>query len=69
MRLAEPTSDEPHHTTMAAPASCEHNFKVIKSDTNIVQWNCNLCHSGPHPFIYECQNCKLKTCRPCTAKA
>ena len=54
---------------MAAPASCEHNFKMIKSDTTIVQWNCNLCHAGPQPYIYECQNCKTKRCRPCTAKA
>ncbi|KAF2194303.1 hypothetical protein K469DRAFT_548033 [Zopfia rhizophila CBS 207.26] len=54
---------------MAVPGSCEHNFKMIKSDTTLILWNCNMCHSGPHWYIYECQNCKLKTCRPCTAKA
>ncbi|KAF1940560.1 hypothetical protein EJ02DRAFT_228060 [Clathrospora elynae] len=54
---------------MARPASCEHNFKLIKSDTTLIVWNCNMCHLGPFNFIYECQHCKLKTCRPCAAKA
>ncbi|KAF2122376.1 hypothetical protein BDV96DRAFT_482444 [Lophiotrema nucula] len=54
---------------MAQPANCQHNFKMIKSDTTLIQWNCNMCHSGPHWYIYECSNCKLKTCRPCAAKA
>ncbi|KAF1835966.1 hypothetical protein BDW02DRAFT_264948 [Decorospora gaudefroyi] len=54
---------------MARPASCSHNFKLIKSDTTLVVWNCNLCHMGPLTSIYECEHCKLKTCRPCAAKA
>ncbi|EAT79171.2 hypothetical protein SNOG_13287 [Parastagonospora nodorum SN15] len=54
---------------MAAPANCTHSFKVIKSDTTIVSWNCNICHTGPYQSVYECQNCKLKTCRPCAAKS
>ncbi|KAF2127812.1 hypothetical protein P153DRAFT_294890 [Dothidotthia symphoricarpi CBS 119687] len=54
---------------MAKPASCQHTFEVIKSDTTLISWNCNLCHLGPFPFIYECKTCKLKTCRGCTAKA
>ncbi|KAF2820969.1 hypothetical protein CC86DRAFT_303151 [Ophiobolus disseminans] len=54
---------------MAAPANCQHNFKVIKSDTTLIQWNCHVCHSGPHSHVFECQNCKLKTCRPCAAKS
>ncbi|KAF2658158.1 hypothetical protein K491DRAFT_593496 [Lophiostoma macrostomum CBS 122681] len=53
---------------MAQPGSCTHQFKMIKSDTNLILWNCNQCHSGPHWYIYECANCKIKTCRPCTAK-
>ncbi|KAF2870659.1 hypothetical protein BDV95DRAFT_522350 [Massariosphaeria phaeospora] len=53
---------------MAAPAKCTHKFNMIKSDTTLIQWNCQSCHSGPHSFIYECQHCKLKTCSPCTAK-
>lgn len=55
--------------TMAAAANCNHSFKKIKSDTNLVQWSCTLCHSGPYPFIFECQNCKLKVCQPCQGKA
>jgi len=57
------------HIKMAAPVNCQHNFKVVKSDTTVVVWNCNMCHSGPHSLIYECAACKLKTCRPCAAKA
>ncbi|KAH7128522.1 hypothetical protein B0J11DRAFT_431787 [Dendryphion nanum] len=54
---------------MAQPSNCTHSFNMIKSDTNLIVWNCNMCHSGGHAFIYECSNCKLKTCRPCTSKA
>lgn len=28
-----------------------------------------MCHSGPHWFIFECQRCELRTCRPCSSKA
>ncbi|KAH6868660.1 hypothetical protein BKA58DRAFT_198821 [Alternaria rosae] len=54
---------------MARPASCSHNFKLIKSDTTLVVWNCQLCHTAGFNYIYECDQCKLKTCRPCAAKA
>lgn len=54
---------------MAKPGKCEHTFKVIKSDTTLILWNCNMCHSGPHWWIYECAKCKLKTCKTCMAKA
>lgn len=54
---------------MAAQANCNHTFKSLKSDDTVIQWNCNKCHSGPHPVIYECTSCKLKCCRPCTSKA
>ncbi|KAH6629479.1 hypothetical protein C7974DRAFT_376315 [Boeremia exigua] len=43
---------------MAAPVNCQHNFNVVKSDTTVVVWNCNMCHSGPHSHIYECSNCQ-----------
>ena len=56
------------YTTMAVSGSCEHSFKMIKSDTTLILWHCNICHSGPHWYIFECQHCKLKTCRPCTYK-
>jgi hypothetical protein len=55
--------------TMAKPGKCEHSFKVIKSDTTLILWNCNMCHSGPHWWIYECAKCKLKACKTCMAKA
>ncbi|KAK7523491.1 hypothetical protein HDK77DRAFT_52059 [Phyllosticta capitalensis] len=54
---------------MAVSGSCDHSFKMIKSDNTLIHWICNLCHSGPHWFIYECQRCKLKSCRPCSTKA
>ncbi|KAJ4988407.1 hypothetical protein SVAN01_06024 [Stagonosporopsis vannaccii] len=43
---------------MAAPVNCQHSFKVVKSDTTVVVWNCNMCHSGPHSLIYECSSCQ-----------
>ncbi|KAF2762318.1 hypothetical protein EJ05DRAFT_205445 [Pseudovirgaria hyperparasitica] len=44
---------------MAASGTCQHSFQVIKSDTTLIVWNCQLCHSGPHWYIYECRNlCK-----------
>ena len=51
----------------AKPGRCDQVFKMMSETT--VLWNCNLCHSGPHWVIFECQKCKLRTCRPCTAKA
>ncbi|KAF1811666.1 hypothetical protein P152DRAFT_398824 [Eremomyces bilateralis CBS 781.70] len=54
---------------VAHSASCSHEFVMIKSDTTIVLWNCNLCHSGPHWYIWECTKCKFKACRPCSVKA
>ncbi|OJD28640.1 uncharacterized protein BKCO1_1290002, partial [Diplodia corticola] len=55
--------------TMAVSGNCEHSFKMVKSDNSLIHWICNMCHSGPHWFIFECQRCKLKTCRPCSQKA
>jgi hypothetical protein len=49
--------------------SCTHSFKVIKSGDSLVRWNCNICHTGPYQSVYECQHCKLKTCRPCASKS
>ncbi|KAL5594705.1 uncharacterized protein BROUX77_008052 [Berkeleyomyces rouxiae] len=61
-RLEEPVN-------MAASLSrCAHSFILIKTDNSLLQWTCNLCHSGPHWMIYECQYCKLHTCQPCSAK-
>jgi hypothetical protein len=63
------TNTLPDTLTMAKPGKCEHSFKVIKSDTTLILWNCNMCHSGPHWWIYECAKCKLKACKTCMAKA
>lgn len=46
-----------------------HHFKIIKSDTALVVWMCNRCHSGPFTWIYECDICRVKICRPCAAKS
>jgi hypothetical protein len=54
---------------MAAPANCQHSYKVVKSDTTLIQWTCNRCLSTQHSTIYECQNCKLKTCEKCASKS
>ncbi|POS71341.1 hypothetical protein DHEL01_v210264 [Diaporthe helianthi] len=54
---------------MAIQSNCAHSFQVIKSDSTLIVWHCNLCHSGPFYIIYECRYCKLHTCRPCTQGA
>ncbi|KAF5523166.1 hypothetical protein CGCA056_v005243 [Colletotrichum aenigma] len=48
---------------MAVASACAHSFKMIKSDSTLIQWTCNLCHSGPHWWIFECRYCKIHTCR------
>ena len=54
---------------MALANGCAHIFKMIKSDSTLIQWHCNLCHSGPHWWIFECRYCKIHTCRSCTQSA
>ncbi|KAH8884849.1 hypothetical protein GQ53DRAFT_786015 [Thozetella sp. PMI_491] len=54
---------------MAHATNCAHSFKMIKTDNTLIQWTCQLCHSGPHWWIFECQYCKLHTCRACTQSA
>jgi hypothetical protein len=54
---------------MAVPSHCNHSFNLLKSESTLIQWVCAICHSGPHWHIFECKYCKLKTCRPCAAKA
>ncbi|KAF1823655.1 uncharacterized protein K489DRAFT_317764 [Dissoconium aciculare CBS 342.82] len=53
---------------MARPVHCTHSFEALKSTTSLILWNCNMCHSGPHWWIWECQKCKLKVCTPCSEK-
>ncbi|KAH7072111.1 hypothetical protein BKA63DRAFT_62823 [Paraphoma chrysanthemicola] len=69
-RLVHPRHNlRPHLRIIMAASHCQHSWQVIKSDTTLIQWNCHNCHSGPHSFVYECKNCKIKTCQPCTSKA
>ncbi|KAK2614388.1 hypothetical protein N8I77_001221 [Diaporthe amygdali] len=55
--------DALHHPrlTMAIQSNCAHSFQVIKSDSTLIVWHCNLCHSGPFYIIFECRYCKLHT--------
>ncbi|KAK4225086.1 hypothetical protein QBC38DRAFT_369520 [Podospora fimiseda] len=50
---------------MALSHGCQHSFKMLKSDTVLIEWTCHLCHSGPHWWIFECRYCKIHTCRAC----
>lgn len=60
-----PTLDtSPSPSNMAN--SCAHSFKMIKSDSTLVQWICQYFRSGPHWVIYECIYCKIHLCRSCT---
>ncbi|KAK0701853.1 hypothetical protein B0T26DRAFT_659633 [Lasiosphaeria miniovina] len=54
---------------MANTTHCAHSFKMIKSDSTLIQWTCHICHSGPHWWIFECRYCKINTCRPCIENA
>lgn len=55
--------------TYIMSVSCAHAFTLIKSDSTLIQWICQLCRSGPHPMIYECAYCKLHLCRMCSEVA
>nr|CEG03299.1 unnamed protein product [Fusarium pseudograminearum CS5834] len=61
------------HTEVTIPDkmanACAHQFRMIKSDSTLVQWICQHCRSGPHWMIWECTYCKLHLCRPCTQSA
>lgn len=58
---AFPTPDMPSQ-------GCDHRFGLLKSNTILIFWNCQMCHSGPHMFIYQCLLCRRKVCRQCTTK-
>ncbi|KAH6996285.1 hypothetical protein EDB80DRAFT_286599 [Ilyonectria destructans] len=49
--------------------ACAHSFRMIKSDSTLIQWVCQHCRSGPHWMIFECTYCKLHLCRVCTQAA
>lgn len=48
---------------MALPVvTREHNYVLIKSESTLMQWTCNLCYNGPLWAVYECTLCKRKVC-------
>lgn len=47
---------------------CNHRFGLLKSNTVLIFWICQLCHSGPHMHIFQCFLCRRKVCRGCTSK-
>lgn len=55
-------------TFIMANPRCNHSFELIKSQTPIMRWNCQLCHWGPHMSIFQCRYCYIKICRICKAK-
>lgn len=63
LTLASNTSNK-----MAVPNYCSHSFNLLKSETTLIQWCCQMCHAGPNWYIFECKYCKLKTCRACASK-
>ncbi|PSS02276.1 hypothetical protein BD289DRAFT_256176 [Coniella lustricola] len=56
-------------STMAISTTCAHDFQLVKTDSTLIVWYCNLCLGGPFYMIWECKYCKLHTCRNCTQSA
>ena len=49
--------------------SCKHHWKRIQATSEILQWHCQHCHSGPHWLIQQCQKCEARYCRKCAIQA
>jgi hypothetical protein len=61
-----------HHTQISHHdlyPSCDHQWSILKSDTDLLQWYCHMCHDGPSWYIFVCSQCDLKVCRQCAEKA
>ena len=52
----------------SAPDRCHHSWGKTKAPSDLLQWFCQRCHSGPHWLIWECQHCKAIWCWACTQK-
>ena len=50
------------------PRECKHHWVSIKATSDVLQWSCQRCHSGPHWFIQKCQNCEARYCRHCAQR-
>ena len=61
--MACPSKSQVGFSAMTSiPSHCTHLFQLMKPDTNLLSWRCNLCHGGLCWAIYECRYCKLRLC-------
>jgi len=49
-------------------ANCRHEWKDLRSTTQILVFHCSMCNSGPHWMIWVCKNCGIKRCQTCKRK-
>lgn len=56
-----PPSNIPYHT-------CNHKWALLKSNTILIFWSCQICSSGPWHYVYQCLLCRHKVCRQCSIK-
>jgi hypothetical protein len=54
--------------TKVAITGCDHRFRLLKSESTNVQWNCSVCYSGPNWVSFKCLECTLELCRACWGK-
>ena len=68
----QPLGTTSHHYSRKSvamnPNNCNHHWSSIKATSDLLQWSCQRCHSGPHWFIQQCQNCEARYCGRCTQK-
>ncbi|KAI3326160.1 hypothetical protein HD806DRAFT_438400 [Xylariaceae sp. AK1471] len=46
-------------------STCVHSFIVVKAIDPQQYFICQVCRSGPHWWIFECNYCTVHYCRPC----
>ncbi|KAK3651878.1 hypothetical protein LTR56_005386 [Elasticomyces elasticus] len=58
-------------TTSITPAAgvCQHKFKLLRSETSLVQFTCSADAKHSTDMVYQCELCKTKLCSSCVAKA
>ncbi|RPA78752.1 hypothetical protein BJ508DRAFT_328926 [Ascobolus immersus RN42] len=74
----------PPNMQLPVSTRCSHKFKLLNSESDDLLWDCDMCGSGPHWFIFECRcvektqdsngvigirRCALKACRNCAYEA
>lgn len=50
---------------MSNPKACNHNFVMLKSDSDLVRFACAACMLDGLNAIFECSLCQLKLCGQC----